>query len=220
MPNKLPVLFLRYQFYFLLVAAVIALQIPFISIPLNWLEAYFHELSHGLASLLTGGSVVQIQLFANGSGLCTTRGGSAFLISLSGYLGATLWGCALYSLSAKSKLLTQGLIVILVAMLTTTLIFWARDVLTFVICLLLLIMFISFYRINRLSLVRIVNQFIGLVVILNALQSPLFLIDGKPFGDGAALAKLTLVPEIFWVTLWFLIGLIALVFMSRKQYDK
>ena len=56
----------KYQLYFLLVAAIIIRQIPIVSIPLNWLETYFHEITHGIAALLTGGEIIRIQLFPNG----------------------------------------------------------------------------------------------------------------------------------------------------------
>ena len=60
------------------------MQIPIISIPFKWLDSYFHEISHGIAALVTGGEIIRIQLFTNGAGLCTTRGGSAFFISFFG----------------------------------------------------------------------------------------------------------------------------------------
>ncbi len=82
----------KYHFFILFVAAIIIKQLPLVSIPFNWLESYFHEISHGLAAILTGGKVLRIQLFANGAGLCTTQGGISFVISFAGYAGATLWG--------------------------------------------------------------------------------------------------------------------------------
>jgi len=71
--------------------------------PLRLIVVFFHELSHALAALATGGSIVGIQLAADGSGLCTTRGGSRFLILSAGYLGSLLWGGIILVLAARSR---------------------------------------------------------------------------------------------------------------------
>lgn len=89
----------KYQLYFLLLAAIVVRQIPIVSLPLNWLESYFHEMSHGIAALVTGGQIISIQLFANGAGLCTTQGGISFIISFFGYAGATLWGWLVFTIA-------------------------------------------------------------------------------------------------------------------------
>ncbi|NBV54813.1 MAG: hypothetical protein EBR79_03775, partial [Proteobacteria bacterium] len=64
--------------------------------PLKWAETFYHELSHGLACILTGGRVRRIELNLNGSGVCTTQGGWRLPILLAGYTGAALWGGVLY----------------------------------------------------------------------------------------------------------------------------
>ena len=43
----------KYHFFILLFVAIFLKQLPLITIPFNWLESYFHEISHGLAALLT-----------------------------------------------------------------------------------------------------------------------------------------------------------------------
>ena len=46
-----------------------------------------HELSHGLAALLTGGRFVQFTITPDASGLATSAGGWRWLIIPAGYLG-------------------------------------------------------------------------------------------------------------------------------------
>ncbi len=70
--------FNQYRLIILLIVAVVVSRLPIISIPFNWLESYFHELSHGLAAIVSGGSIIKIELFTNGAGLCTTLGGIVF----------------------------------------------------------------------------------------------------------------------------------------------
>ena len=57
-----------------LVLAVIALfcwHSPLL-LPVKLLTVFFHELSHGLAAILTGGSIVSIGLNLNQGGICYT----------------------------------------------------------------------------------------------------------------------------------------------------
>lgn len=48
-------LWTKYHFFILLFVAIVIKQLPLVSIPFNWLESYFHEVSHGIAAMLTGG---------------------------------------------------------------------------------------------------------------------------------------------------------------------
>ncbi len=67
--------------------------------PLRLFVTYIHEASHALAALLTGGQVQSFEVFANGSGVAKTIGGSRDLILPAGYLGAALFGSLLFFLS-------------------------------------------------------------------------------------------------------------------------
>ena len=72
-------------------------------LPIKYLTVFFHELSHGLAAIITGGEIVKIQLTTNEGGVCFTRGGSRFIILSAGYLGSLLWGAAILLAAAKTK---------------------------------------------------------------------------------------------------------------------
>jgi hypothetical protein len=72
--------------------------------PLKILVVFFHELSHGLAAVVTGGSIVRIEVVAQEGGLCITRGGSRFVTLTAGYLGSLVWGGAILLLSARTRL--------------------------------------------------------------------------------------------------------------------
>ncbi len=208
----------RYQFWLMLLTAFIILQLPFISIPFKWLESYFHEISHGLTALLTGGDIVQIQLFPNGAGLCTTRGGSAFFISLMGYGGAILWGCLFFSLASVHRKAAQAFSVLLVALLAGSILFWVRDLLTLFIVLVLLSLVLAQLKYSSQKYLQTLLKMTGLLVLANSLMSPLYLLDGQARGDGAALANITYIPEIIWVLLWFIAGLFATYRLSKVSF--
>lgn len=205
------------QFWLFLLAAIIIHQIPLVSIPFKWLESYFHEISHGLAALITGGTIVKIQLFPNGAGLCTSRGGSALLISFMGYAGASIWGAIIFSLASAHKRLALTFSSLLVALLVLSIGFWVRDVLTLIIILLLLVLLLLPYKFKKLHYFQPLLQLTGMMVLLNSLYSPLHLFDGRSIGDGAALAELTFLPELLWVVIWLTIAMFSLYLLATHS---
>jgi len=200
----------KYHFFILLFAAIVLKQLPLITIPFNWLESYFHEISHGLAALLTGGSVLRIQLFANGAGLCTTQGGIAFVISFSGYAGATLWGWGIFKLSSANQRAAQIFSVVIFILLVSSMVFWGRDLLTWFILAVLAVIFLLTIKLQKVHYLQRLMQLFGLLILLNSLSSPSYLLDGRNLGDGAALTSITYIPEVVWVLIWFSIAFFAL----------
>lgn len=190
---------------------------PLISVPFNWLESYFHELSHGLAALVTGGRVVQIQLFPNGAGLCTTQGGIRFIISLMGYLGATLFGYFICRLAQGFQAQARWIYPVFIALMTLSLILWVRDVLTAFIIGVLIALFVVKWRFVKSHSLGLWLKFTGIIVLLNSVYSPLYLIDGRHLGDGASLASMTFIPEIIWALLWSASGIFALYLLIKKD---
>ena len=200
----------KYHFFILLFVAIVIKQLPLISIPFNWLESYFHEISHGIAALLTGGNVLRIQLFANGAGLCTTQGGISFIISFAGYAGATLWGWGIYKLASAHQKVAQVFSILLFILLVSSIVFWGRDLLTWFILGVLAALFLLTIKLKKIHYLQRLMQLFGLLILLNSLSSPSYLLDGRHVGDGAALAAMTFIPEIIWVLIWFSIALLAL----------
>ena len=208
--------FNQYRLIILLIVAVVVSRLPIISIPFNWLESYFHELSHGLAAIVSGGSIIKIELFTNGAGLCTTLGGNRFLISFMGYLGAILWGGAIYKMALARQSWIKFFAQALLLILALSVIFWVRDILTFFIVSLLMVLFYLKIKLNN-QYVAILLQLTGILVLLNAILSPLHLLDGRHLGDGAALASLTGIPEIFWVIIWSVLGVSVLYKLGKSK---
>ena len=191
----------------LIIAAFLIDYLPLINLPFLWSETFFHEISHGLVSLITGGRIHNITLNFNGSGVCTSSGGIRFLVTFSGYTGSALWGLLIYSVAGalshgKAKLMVAAM----VAMLTLTLVLWARDLPTIVILIILLAMYVMPLYTSLWISVKSFIQLVGVFVMLDAIRSPLYLLDGRDLGDGSTLASLTWLPEIFWVVLWFAIA--------------
>lgn len=117
-----------------LVAVIFALWSTPVMVPLKILVVVLHELSHGLAALLTGGSIVEITVSPGQGGLALTRGGSRFLILSAGYFGSLLLGMGLLFAALRStadRAIVAGLagVLILVSLL------YLRDMFALFFCL-------------------------------------------------------------------------------------
>ena len=111
-------------------AAVLLLWRTPVVWPLKVLVVFFHELSHGLAAIASGGAVERIEVVAAQGGLCLTRGGSAFLTLSAGYLGSLLWGAAALLAAARSRR-DRGLTVALGVVIVLATALWVRPLLSF-----------------------------------------------------------------------------------------
>jgi hypothetical protein len=72
--------------------------------PVKLFVVLLHEISHGIAAFLTGGSIVRIEISADQGGLCVTRGGWRFLVLTAGYLGSMFWGGLILLAAGRSKM--------------------------------------------------------------------------------------------------------------------
>ncbi|MES9993413.1 MAG: M50 family metallopeptidase [Candidatus Thiodiazotropha sp.] len=197
-----------------LLLALVIKAIPLIHLPLDWFQTFFHELSHGLAALVTGGRIHQIQIAFDTSGSCLTSGGWLPMVLFSGYAGSALWGSLIYlsvsARQAKNIALSLGLLVALAGLL------WVRDWVTPWILLTIVAMFLLAYRYGKRKWTHRFVAFVGLYVLVESLRSPFHLLDGRDLGDGAGLARLTYLPELFWIAVWALIAVGLIVLLYRR----
>ncbi|MEB3285724.1 MAG: M50 family metallopeptidase [Candidatus Sericytochromatia bacterium] len=88
----------KIQQHALLISIVITAALNLLAVDL-WLDQIFltfvHEASHGLAAVLTGGTVLSLSIQPDGSGLALTRGGIRPIILCAGYAGSCLSGAGL-----------------------------------------------------------------------------------------------------------------------------
>jgi hypothetical protein len=198
-----------------LLLALIVKAIPLVHLPLDWFQTFFHELSHGLAALLTGGRIHQLHIAFDTSGSCLTSGGWLPLILFSGYAGSALWGSLIYlSVSArhaKTIALSLGLLVTLSGLL------WVRDWVTPWILLSIIAMFLLAHRYGSRKWTHRFVAFVGLYVLIESLRSPFHLLDGESIGDGSELARLTYLPEFFWILVWTMITIGLIVLLYRRS---
>ena len=83
--------------------------------PLRLFVTMIHELSHGLAAVLTGGSFLHFEVTKYGAGLAYTSGGSRFVIIQAGYVGTALFGALL--LFAANRVRHPGVVAIVLGLI-------------------------------------------------------------------------------------------------------
>ncbi|EDP98860.1 M50 family metallopeptidase [Shewanella benthica] len=208
----------RGRFLVELLIALLITRLPFISVPFKWLESYFHELSHGLATLLTGGAVSHIQLFPNGAGLCFSQGGWPVAIGFSGYFGAALWGYLIFILATWPKGIRVSFALLGGAVVLTTLL-WGRDLLTISILASLAVLFLLPLKLNKNRFMGSGLRIMALMIMLNALASPTVLLGLNGKGDAAMLAGATWIPAWIWVFIWLAFSAL-MIFLCWQRVDR
>lgn len=96
--------------------------------PVRLFVTFVHEAGHALAALISGGQVQGFTVSPNGSGLAVTAGGDPALILPAGYLGAALFGSALFFLTSRNPKWTRGLSIFLgLSIIILTVLYAAPD---------------------------------------------------------------------------------------------
>lgn len=209
-----------------LVTAIAVLWNTPLVYPLKILVVFFHELSHGMAAVLTGGEIVEIQVVAGQGGHCVTRGGSRFLTLSAGYLGSSIWGGTILVMAARTRW-DRAIAVVLGTMLAALSVMYLRPFLSFgfgfgLVAGLTLVAFGRWgtERLNDLTL-----RTIGLTSCIYALLDIKSDVLDRPHlrSDAVMLGELTHISSTIWGIVWVVIALMFAVFFvviaSRNNPD-
>jgi hypothetical protein len=186
-------------------------------LPLKIFVVLLHEISHGLAAVLTGGSIVSIQLGADQGGSCVTRGGSRFLTLSAGYLGSLLFGASFILLAARSRRDRAVVAVLGIALVAITLVY-VRTLFGFAYGLLAGAALVLAARKLSEAVSDAILKILGAVSCLYAvwdIASDVLLRDA-PGSDASALARLTGIPAVLWGVLWIAAALAVTAFAFLK----
>jgi len=179
--------------------------------PLRVFVVLLHEVSHGLAAVLTGGRIVSIELSPQEGGLCTTAGGWPFVIVSAGYLGSALWGALFLVLGFRGRPRAhRGATALLgVALVLLTLVY-VRSAFGFAYGLAAGALLLAVARWLPEGASSLVLRLIGVTSLLYApwdIVSDLVL-RSVPASDASALARMTGVPALAWGLLWLAAALV------------
>jgi len=181
--------------------------------PIKVFVVLLHEISHGLAALLTGGSISRIEISPQLGGLCYFSGGWELVVLPAGYLGSIVWGGLILVVSARSRAdrilaFAIGTLTVLVTLL------YVRGWFGFVFGLLFGLALVALSLFAAETWNDWTLKFLGLTSVLYAF------IDIKedlvsrtvPGSDAYVMAKRLFLPPVFWGVLWLLLALAAAVF--------
>jgi hypothetical protein len=184
--------------------------------PVKLFVVLLHELSHAAAALLTGGSVVEIQIDSRIGGLAITQGGWSWLIVSSGYLGSMLLGGTILLLGLRRRAVPSLAAAIAVLVLLVTVLF-VRNGFGLIFGLLFGATLLAAARWLPAAWLEIVVQYLGGMSSLYALvdvKEDLLTLEPR-LTDASILAGMTGIPAIVWGLLWSAISLAVFLLIMR-----
>jgi hypothetical protein len=186
-------------------------------LPFRLFVVFLHEISHGIAAVLTGGRVHSIAISPNEGGVCVTSGGWPFLVLNAGYLGSLLFGALFLLLGARRRSARQviaaiGLFTLLAAAL------YVRSLFGFVYCLLAGLVFLLVAARLAPSVSEVLLAAVGAMSALYALADIAsdVVFRHSAASDAAALARATGIPAVAWGVAWIALSLATLYQVGRR----
>ncbi len=191
--------------------------------PLKIFVVFMHEVSHGLAAYLTGGSIVEIQINSQQGGHALTRGGNTFMILTAGYLGSLIWGGIILLMAARTHFDKAISVLIGIGMVGITIGF-GSDMFTYIFGVGFGVVLITF----GLFLPEVANDwFLRVIGITSCLYAILDIksdiLDRSHLrSDARMLAELTHLPTLFWGIVWIVIAIgltLWFLYIAGKSTD-
>ncbi|MCG6921967.1 MAG: M50 family metallopeptidase [Acidobacteria bacterium] len=197
--------------------AALVLWNTVVAYPFRVFVVFLHEISHGLAAVLTGGRIVSIGLSVNEGGVCVTQGGWRFVVLSAGYLGSLLWGAFFLLLGGRRRKAPGVIALIGLFTLVVTLVY-VRTWFGLLYGLLAAGAFMLVATKLRPAASEILLAAIGVMSVLYAVWDIAsdVLIRSIPSSDASALATLTGVPAFVWGVLWVAASLWVIVAVLHR----
>ena len=200
----------------LLGLGAIVLWNTFVAYPFRVFVVFLHEISHGLAAILSGGELVSIGLSPNEGGVAVTRGGWRFLVLSAGYLGSLLFGALFLLLGGRRR--APGIVGLLGIFTLVVTLVYVRTWFGLLYGLLAAGIFILFASKLKAEASEILLAAVGVMSCLYAVWDIAsdVLLRSMPMSDASALADLTGVPAVVWGVLWVAASLGVIFAVLRK----
>lgn len=185
--------------------------------PFRLFVVFLHEISHGIAAVLTGGRVLSIAISPNEGGVCVTRGGWPFLVLNAGYLGSLLFGALFLLLgtrrrNARPVIAALGLFTLLAAAI------YVRSLFGFVYCLAagiaFLLVAIKLAPGASEVLLAAVGAMSALYAVADVASDVVF--RHSAASDAAALARATGIPAVAWGVVWIALSLVTIYKVGKR----
>jgi hypothetical protein len=188
--------------------------------PLKLLVVFFHESSHALAALLTGGSVKELIINKDQGGHVISQGGNQFIILSAGYIGSLLWGVVIYLTSVKTNYDKTIMAVLAVSIIIITVVFsrslfsWLFGLLTGGVMLLMAKYLAEKYNDFALRIIGLTSMLYAPLDIYSDTISRSYLPS-----DAYLLAEYTGGATILWGGIWIIISVIVIFYCLKSTLN-
>ena len=181
--------------------------------PIKLFVVLLHELSHGVAAILTGGEILVIEVNERIGGYCQYRGGNRLVVASAGYLGSLVWGGVILVVASRTRWSRQ-LGTALSALLLVVTLLWIRNSFGIFYTVGIAIVLFVLCRFLPAFLVRVLMQFLGtascLYVIVDIYEDVIRVYqDGS---DADTLSTLTGIPAMFWGVIWAFVAVVMIFY--------
>jgi hypothetical protein len=187
--------------------------------PIKLFVVLLHEVSHGLAAVLTGGAIQRIEINERIGGACYTTGGWPFVVVSAGYLGSMILGGMLFMLAQRSAL-ARWLAAAIGGMCLLAAVLYVRNLFGFVFGIGFGAAFLACARWLPRDLLELLLQYIGATSCLYALvdvKDDLLTFQHR-LTDAAIMADMTHIPAIVWGIAWSLLACAVFAIIVYATY--
>ena len=191
------------------------------STPLAWICTYFHEISHAMMVLATGGDILLIKFNTDSTAFVQyAKSGWVTLVAFSGYAGEIIWGCWIYRLGLKwNRSMRTFSVLMFLALLTISNMLFVRDSQSMTILAVIYFMVAMIPICNYLQVgankISTVFRFVGMYMVFGEIIKPIeSVIMGYRYYDARFLAHFTGVSTEFWMFIWMLMA----IFKMRRLW--
>jgi hypothetical protein len=211
----------------LALVTIVAWRIPLVGwllYPFQVYGTFVHEISHGLAAMLTGGAFQRFVVNPDLSGTALSAGGVRWIVISAGYLGSAIFGGILTLLSA-SDIPARRVLVWLGLILGVLSLLFVRNLFGLVTGVALAAMLFLAGRRLRETWADGLVLLLAVQMMLSALDSVFDLVQisamsGAIRTDAQIMAQATGLPAIAWAVLWSAMSLAILLVSLRLAYRR
>ncbi|MBN1300450.1 MAG: M50 family metallopeptidase [Melioribacteraceae bacterium] len=202
------------------IAAIILWDTPLVY-PIKLFVVLMHEISHGIAAVITGGHIQAIQINEYLGGECITDGGNAFVIAFSGYTGSLFFGSILFVSGYKRKFALWSCTILSALLLVFSANFLYGGLGVALSILYTVILFLSprYFKPDVNSYILKILGTVSLIYVVIDIKEDIFTNDLIP-SDAFVLANMTGTSLWLWGSLWMIITLAVIYFLLRFSFTK
>lgn len=190
--------------------------------PLKIFVVFLHELSHGIAAIIGGGSIQRIEISPNQGGVCYCGGGIRFLTLTAGYLGSLLWGVAMLLVVGAKRIWHVVSLAGLGVLVVTVSLLYVRSGFGLMFGLMFGLALIAVARYLPSEIQTMTLTVLGLTSCLYAVWDIKSDVLNRPEirSDASMLAELTGVPTVLWGLLWTGIAFVVCWWLLKRTFEK